>query len=251
MRTITMLSLTALLAVLAQTVSAQTADEIAEKSLAAAGGRTSLAKLKSRHMTGTVAVSTPRGDLFGTIDMWNEAPNKSRNVMKVDLSAAGLGSAVVDQRFNGETGYVLDSLQGNREITGSPVDTMKGGFFPTPFLDYKNRGERVEVTGKEKLADHDVYVLAYTPKIGAPSRWYIDAKSYLPIRTVVKVHVPQLGTDVEQTTDYSDYRAVDGLQLPFKIKNASPLQTYTVTVMKIEHNVPIDEASFSKPAAGK
>lgn len=251
MKTITTLCLIALFAALAPTLSAQTADEIVERILAASGGRQALVKVKSRHVTGTVAVSTPRGDLPGTIEMWNEVPNKSRNVMKVDLSSAGLASAVVDQRFNGEAGYVVDSLQGNRAITGSPLDLMKGGFFPTPFIDYKNRGGTVSLAGREKLADHDAYILAHVPKIGTPTRWYIDAKSYLPIRSIAKVHVPQLGTDVEQTTEYSDYRQVDGLQVPFKIKYASPLQTYVVTVMKIEHNVAMDEASFSKPAGAK
>jgi hypothetical protein len=252
MRIITrLLCLTILFAVLTLTLSAQTADEIVEKGLAAAGGRAALGKLKSRYATGTVSVSTPLGDLPGTIEIWNEAPNKSRNVMKLDLSAAGLGPVVVDQRFNGEAGYVLDSLQGNREVTGSPLDSMKGNVFPTPFLDYKERGGSVELAGKEKVGDQDAYVLNYKPKIGAPTRWYVDAQSYLPIRSVVKVNVPQLGTDVEQTTEYSDYREVDGVKLPFKVRNASMLQTYTVIVTKVEHNVSIDEASFSKPVGGK
>lgn len=56
---------------------------------------------------------------------------------------------------------------------------------------------------------------------------------------------------MEQTSEYSGYRQVDRLRLPFKIKNASPLQTYTVTVMKIEHRMPIEEASLSKPAGDK
>jgi outer membrane lipoprotein-sorting protein len=243
--------LISLIVVLAQTVSAQTADEIVEKALAAAGGRAALGKLKSRYATGTVALSTPLGELPGNVEIWNEAPNKSRNVMKVDLSAGGLGMVTVDQRFNGEAGYVLDSLQGNREVTGSPLDSMKGGSFPTPFLGFKERGASVELAGKEKVGDRDAYVLNYKPKIGSPVRWYVDAASYLPVRSTVKVTVPQLGSDVEQTTDYSDYREVDGVKLPFKVKNASQLQTYTITFTKIEHNVSIDEASFSKPAAGK
>src|SRR5215470_14257934 len=91
-----------LLGALAETVTAQTADEIVEKSLAAAGGRAALGKLKSRHVTGTVAFSTPAGDLPGTVETFNEAPNKSRTLMKLDLSAAGMGLVSLDQRFNGE-----------------------------------------------------------------------------------------------------------------------------------------------------
>jgi hypothetical protein len=239
-----------LLGPLAETVHAQTADEIVEKSLAAAGGRAALGKLKSRHVTGTVAFTTPLGDLPGTVETFNQAPNKSRTLMKLDLSAAGVGLVSLDQRFNGETGYVLDSVQGNRDITGPALDALKTGSFPTPFLDYKERGGTVELRGKEKVNEHDAYVLTYTPKGGISVRWSIDVESYLPIRSIMKVNVPQLGSDVEQITAFSDYRDVDGIKMPFLITNVS-VQSFSITVTKVEHNVPIDETLFSKPADGK
>ena len=45
------------------TVGAQTADEIVEKSIAALGGRAAHAKVKSRFATGTIVLSTPGGDI--------------------------------------------------------------------------------------------------------------------------------------------------------------------------------------------
>jgi hypothetical protein len=52
---------------------------------------------------------------------------------------------------------------------------------------------------------------------------------------------------VEQTTEFSDFREVDGVKLPFKLKGTSAVQTFTVTVTKVEHNKKIDESLFSKP----
>ena len=171
--------------------------------------------------------------------------------MKVDLSAAGIGQVTIDQRFNGEIAYAIDSLQGNREITGNALDNMKAGSFPSPFLNYKERGATVELGAQEKVGDRDAYVLTYKPKTGSTVRMYLDAQTYLPLRSVVKVNVPQLGQDVEQTTDFSDYRDVDGVKVPFQIKNSSPLQTYTITATKVEQNIQVDESLFSKPADGK
>ena len=59
---------------------AQTADEVVARSLAAIGGRAALGKLKSRLTTGTITLSTPAGDIEGSVELLNAAPNKSRSL---------------------------------------------------------------------------------------------------------------------------------------------------------------------------
>jgi len=242
----------ALLLGFVQLASAQTADEIIEKHLAALGGRATLAKLQSRTVTGTITVTTPVGDLTGTIETMNQVPNKTRTLIKLDLSAVGLGKVVQDQRFDGTAGYMIDTLQGNREITGDQLELMKNNSFPNPLLNYKESFATVELAGKEKVGDREAYVLIGKPKTGPPVRQYIDAESYLPIKTVLKINVPQLGTEVEQTTELSDFKEVDGVKVPFRSKSSSNVQTLTVTVSQVKHNTQIDQALFSKPdTAGK
>jgi hypothetical protein len=243
------LAVALLLLASANVVSAQTADELIEKTLGALGGRAALEKVKSRSMTGTIMLSTPAGELKGSIEIINAVPNKSRSLIKADLSAFGAGELLVDQRFNGSAGYVIDSLQGNREITGNQLENQKNGSFPHPFLTYKERGTTAQLSGKEKVGDRDAYVLVFTPKSGSAVRTYIDAETYLPAKTVVSVDVPQAGGKVEQTTELADYREVDGLKLPCQLRTSSTLQNFTITIDKIEHNAKIDETLFSKPGA--
>jgi hypothetical protein len=228
--------------------SAQTADEIVDKTLTALGGRAALSKLTSRSSTGTIVVSTPAGELPGTIVVTNEHPNKSRTLITLDLTSVGAGSMVIDQRCDGTSGYALDSMRGDHELSGAQLETMKNNYFPSPLLDYKERGTALEVTGKDKVGDHDVYVLKVTPKSGPSSQIFIDAQSYLPAKAVATIDVPEIG-QVEQTTELSDYRPVDDVQVPFKIRGSSSVQTFTISVNKVEHNVKVDEAIFSKPAA--
>jgi len=228
-------------------VYAQTADEVIEKHLAALGGREALATIKSRTMTGTIALSTPAGEVTGTIQVFGKAPNKSRSLIKVDLSQFGIGELVVDQRFDGTAGYVLDSMNGNRDITGEQLDTMRNSGFPTPFLTYKERGNKAELLGKEKLGDRDVFVLQLTPQTGSASKQYFDGETYMVVKSVTTVNVPQLGREVEQTTEFADYRAVDGVKMAHTIKSTNPVQSYTVTVSSVEHNKELDDASFAKP----
>ena len=231
----------------ASVASAQTAEEIIEKSVAAMGGRGALAKIKSRSATGAIVLSTPAGDINGSVELLNAAPNKSRSLIKADLSALGAGQLTIDQRFDGHSGYVLDSLQGNREITGNMLDNMRNGSFPHSYLNYKDLGISVKLLGKEKAGDRDAYVLLFDPASGSEVRNFIDAETFLPIRVVVKVDIPQIG-ELEQTNDLLDYRDVDGVKIPFRVRASSSVQNYTITIDKVEHNAAVDEALFAKPA---
>lgn len=230
----------------AHAASAQTADEVVEKYLTAIGGRAALAKLTSRTMTGTITVSTPQGEVSGPVEIYTQVPNKSRTLIKLDLSAFGAGQMTVDQRFDGVTAYVIDTLQGNRDITGNQLENMKNGTFPSPLLGYKERGATLELTGKEKVGERDAFVLVLTPKTGSPSRQFIDAESYLPLKSVIKIDVPQFG-ELEQVSELSDFRDVDGVKVPFAVRASSSVQSSTIVISKVEHNAKIDETLFSKP----
>lgn len=227
--------------------SPQTADDIVEKHLAAMGGRAALEKITSRVTTGTLTVSTPGGDLAGTIEVYNKAPNKSRTLVKIDASQLGAGQIVQDQRFDGTTGYAIDSLNGNREITGDQAEVARANTFPSPLMKYKELGSKLELIGKEKVGDRDAYVLQLTGKAGPPARIYIDAETYVMSKTAIKVNIPQLGAEIEQTTLVSDYRDVDGIKVPYQVRSLNQFQTITITTTKVEHNTSIDDKMFSKP----
>ena len=231
----------------AQTASSQTADELIEKSIAAMGGRAAFDKVKTRVMSGTITISTPGGDLPGTIELWNARPNKMRTLIKADLTQFGAGMLEIDQRFDGQTGYLLNTLQGNRDITGNQLDNMRNQAFPNAFLAYKDLGFKASLEGKQKVGSGEAYVVVLEPAKGSTIRQFIDAETMLPVRFVLRVNVEELGAEVEQTTDLSAYKDVDGLKLPFKLASSSSVQSFTVDLTTIEHNVTIDEKLFSKP----
>jgi hypothetical protein len=228
---------------------AQTADEIIEKHIAASGGRAALSKLTSRASSGTISLTTPVGEIKGTIEVYNKKPNKSRTLIKIDAAALGGGQIINDQRFDGTTGYVIDSFNGNREITGEQLEAMKMGAFPTPLLTYKEAGTTAVLGNKETVGTAETYVIQFTPKAGPGVRVFIDVQSFMLVKTIVTINVPQLGGPIEQVVEFSDFREVDGLKIPYLTKSSNPVQTVTAVMTAVKHNVEIDDSSFSRPAA--
>jgi len=228
---------------------AQTAEQVVDRHIAAIGGRAALTKIRSRTATGTITISTPAGDLTGSIELINEAPNKSRTLVQLDGSSLGVGQIVIDQRFDGVNGYVLDSAQGNREITGNQLDTMRSGSFPEAFLNYRELGATIRLEEKQRVGDREAFVLVYEPTSGSIARHFIDTETYMALKTVVKIDVPQFGGEIEQSNSYFDYRDVDGVKLPFRLQSTSNVQNFSVTIAKVEHNLKIDPALFVRPAA--
>jgi hypothetical protein len=211
------------------------------------GGRDALGKIASRRSTGTITVSTPGGDLSGPCEIDVKAPNKNRAYMELDLTPLGMPQKmVVEQKFDGVTAWGLNSLQGDTEITGDQLLNMRNNVFPSSLLNYKAAGIKLDVLPSEQAEGRTLIVLQATPKSGPTVRMYLDSQTYLLVRTYAKYYSALAGAEVEQTGQLSDYRTVDGVKVPFRIVNANAQQTGTIVLTKVEHNVPFDDAIFSK-----
>ena len=239
------IALTALLLLCTSSARAQTADEIIEKHLAAMGGRAALQQIRTRVSTGTVTVETAVGLIPGTVEAFNKAPNKNRTLVSLDLSSLGAGKMTNDQRFDGTTGFIIDTLNGNRAITGSQLEAMRNNEFPTVWLDYRSRGFTVALIGSETLAGRAAHVLEFTPKTGPRVRAWVDAETFMLVKTSVPVDSPQ--GSVEQITEFGDFRTVDRVKVPFSVKSMGSGSTVAAILKDVKHNVDIDDASFVKP----
>lgn len=227
----------------------QTADDVVEKHIAAIGGRAALGKTTSQVATGTLAVSTQMGEIAGTVEVTRKAPNKTRSLMVLDLSAMGAANLVIDQRCDGKAAWVSNSMQGDRDISGNQLQGLLNSHFPSPLLNYKDTGGKVELTGKDTIGGRGVFALVYTPKAGSAFRFFIDAETFHIVKSVTTVDVPETGGQVEQTTESTDYREIGGIKIPFRLTMTNPMQTLTITLSKVEINKTIDDGLFAKPVA--
>jgi len=97
------------------------------------------------------------------------------------------------------------------------------------------------------IDDHDVQVVQGTTARGTTATLYFDMESGLLVRSVRYSDSP-VGR-IPRQTDYSDYRAVSGVKMPFKWTMTWLDGRDMFEITAVQPNVAIDAARFAKPSA--
>ncbi len=222
---------------------AQTADEIVAKTLAAQGGVDKIKAIQSMKMTGTMTLPG-----IGDVPVVIQAKRPKK--VRVDLEVQGTQNS---QGYDGETGWLFLPIQGMKAAQPAPSDTMKDldeqADMDGPLVDYKAKGNTVELVGKEAVQGTDTYKLKVTTKAGDVRYVYIDVASSLPLKSESKRTIN--GAERATTTILGDYKTVAGVNMPHSIESSIegvPV-TQKVTIQQIDVNVPIDDALFKMPVA--
>lgn len=192
---------------------------ILEKYAEASGGRNAFEKFTSRVSKGTVEL-TALG-VKGTVEFYEQMPEKS----SVIINATGLG--VLQRTFNGTTAWLQDPLQGYINLTGFALDMAKTAAVFNKQIKLKELYPTATVVGKEKVDSVDVYVL----RLGF-EKWYFGVESGLLLR--------------KGNTHYADYREVDGVKLPFSLREDTFSGVGVIfQLTEIKHNVEIAATKFT------
>lgn len=216
---------------------AQTVDEIIAKNIQAKGGVEKLKGTNSVKMTG---VATVQGTQVPIVTV-SKRPNMMRNEMEV------AGQKMV-QGFDGTSFWVSMPGMPAQELPDGPQTEIlkRNSQFDPVFIDYKEKGHKIEYKGKETDAGKQVYHLVVTAKQGPVAHYYIDATTGLETKTVMEIEDPAMKGQLE--TRMSDYREVDGRMIPFSMTQVMNGNTLAeMRFEKVEFNVPLDDALFKMP----
>jgi hypothetical protein len=75
---------------------------------------------------------------------------------------------------------------------------------------------------------------------------YFDTQTGLIARTDMTLETPEGQFQIETTVD--DYREVDGIKIPFTMRQESSASSAVIKLTEVKHNVAIDDAKFNKPS---
>jgi hypothetical protein len=216
-----------------------TIDQILAKYTDALGGPGAIQKITTLEEKGSVQLPF-RGGLSASAELVRKAPDKVLWVIHLPN-----GGEIVNG-YNGAAGWQGRPGHAADDLTGDELARAKEGAVFVPGLDLKQGFSRAQVTAIDKVGDRDAYRVIAFRKGGGQVRFYYDTQSGLLLRISERIQSP-LG-DLPQDTDFSDYRDVDGVKLPFTVTLVNVQGAGTYKWDQIQANVPVEDTRFDKPA---
>ncbi|HXB22064.1 MAG TPA: hypothetical protein VNV88_11815, partial [Candidatus Solibacter sp.] len=214
---------------------------IIAKNVAAEGGLEKIRAVTSSRRTGTFEGGPVQA---GFVEV-TKRPNKLRRVITIQ------GLDLV-QAYDGQNGWQIVPFTGKTDAEPMSGDELKPlqeeADTDGPLVDYKQKGHKVELVGKEKIGDADAYNLKVTLKNGDVRNIYLAADSFLAIKIIGKI--TQRGTEIVAEYTLGDYKDVSGIQVPFSIQvhaGGSEMANAKITYEKVEFNVPVEDSVFKMP----
>jgi tetratricopeptide (TPR) repeat protein len=213
-----------------------TADELIDNYIRALGGADAIVKITSREEQGTTTLD---GKVI-RLEVFDQDPDKQAVILHMP---AGDSVTVFDGRagWSSAPGRALRDMHGS-DLTAAQMDADL--HFP---LHIKQGFDELRVEYPENIGGRDVYVISCNRVGHPPVKLYFDEQSGL-LRRLVRFAESPLGL-VPTQTDYGDYRAVDGVQIPYRRMVARPGETSTIQLEQVRQNIPIDDAKFRRPTS--
>ena len=233
------------LALLATSVSAQSAEEIVGKYIKTIGGIEKIQAVKTLRRTGKFT----GGGGFEAVVIQE---NKRGNMVRQEFSLQGMTGI---NAYNGKTGWKIEPWGGKKDPEALGEEEMKSivedSDFDGPLVNYQQKGNKVEFVGMDQVEGTDTFKLKLTLANGDVFYYYMDTDYYVPIKIDTKRMIR--GAEREYETTLGDYKEVAGWYLPHSFEtNAKGSQDKQKIVFdRIEANAPIDEDRFRMPTVTK
>ena len=220
----------------------QDADEIVNKYITAIGGLDKIQTIKTIKLTGKVTAN-------GMDIPFSEICKRPQMV----LMESTIQGMTMKQAYDGTQGWMINPFMGKKDPDVMSKDAEKAikrnADFEGQLINYKDKGSKIELIGKEDLEGSQVYNIKLTDKDNDLTNFYIDADSYLLVKQNDKIKVDT--KEITAESILSNYKQVNGVLFPYSIESKSPdnpMGNAKIVVDSIEINMTVDDSIFKMPA---
>ncbi len=229
---------------------AQTADEILAKYFENTGGIAKWKTLEGIKMSAKVN----QGGMEIPLDIYQLKDGRQMTV--VNFQGKEFKQGVYDGTTLWSTNF--QTMKGEKSDAEATENFKKDiGDFPDPFLNYKARGFKVELLGKETVDGTETFKIKLTKspiKVDGKQEdniayYYFDTENFVPIQQESEIKSGP-GKGAISQVKMSDYQEVsNGLLLPFSMTQGVKGEPGApITITAIEVNPKVDPKIFALPA---
>ena len=182
--------------------------------------------------------------IAGNVNMMGQTLSMTQLFKKPQYSMMELsinGMAVQKVTFDGTT-VKISGMAGAQEFTeGESVENARNQTGICTELNYIKNGYTLEVAGIEDVSGSNAYVLNIskgTHKLIS----YFDVTTGLKVKSVDTIETPM--GEMQAISEYIEYKEIDGVMFPFKIKQTTGEMLMDMEITSIEVNKGIDDSVF-------
>lgn len=213
------------------------AAKILDRYVEVTGGKDAYAKIETRRTTGTITM----GGFTLQMELLQARPAKSLTTINSELTGK------IEKGTDGKVVWEQSAMAGPVIKGGDErLLALRGANFDAA-IQWREIYDSVEVVGQEKIGDADCDKVVLRTKDGpTETRWY-DRKTGLIARADIELTIPM--GKISSATYPSDYRKVDGILIPHKMKQVFAGRESLIEITKIEDNVELPKGIFELPKA--
>ena len=222
-------------------VANMTVDELMAKVVDALGGEANWRKLSTR--VATFDIDFVNQGVKGAGTQYAKAPYMS--AAETNLTAIGKPIGWIFEYYDGAAGGEQTSFTSPDKLSGKALADARNNADFYGLIDWKKNYKTATIKSAAKVGDEDCFVVSFEPEAGNKDVLYFSRKTFLPLKLESASTITSAGIDLPYTETYADYRAIDGVMIPFKTTNTNVSNGDIVTTLKeVRHNVAVDDKVF-------
>ena len=202
--------------------------DVVSKYMEAIGGKDKLAKVAD--------VAIKMGMTMQGMNIEIISKQKAPNKISVETL---MGTNVLSKQVCNGVKAMVKSQMGNKELTGKELEDMLIHSTLNIELYLDQMKITPELKGIEEVDGQPAWKVQMNLPSGKNTIDFYDQKSGLKVKSVA-----QQG-QMSVTTLYSDYRDVEGVLFPFKLKQSAGPQSFDIVVSSVEINKGIEDSIFA------
>lgn len=178
-----------------------------------------------------------------TLDMTIYSARPNRNYTMVESEFTGK----IEKGSDGNTVWEISDMMGAQIKDGQEkADFLREAHFDR-FAAWRELYTETECTSIETIEDRPAFKVLMTPTSGARQTMYFDTETHLLVKHEFVIENPMGSIPI--TSYVSDYREVDGVLIPYRVKALVMDQERLLITESIEHNVDLPDDRFEIPPA--